>query len=144
MLGSRPGLGIDNHKHFWKQLEFQKPLDFWVQLQLLKGNRFSALSIKSCASCLKTEIIVLTYSWTLVPSFYIHLCLQALQGGIWPHAAAYFWGLHCNYYNGRLSFWIGGEFGENSFHSHVFAIIFSSFLHTHVSFQLKNTSFPCR
>jgi len=66
-----------------------------------------------------------------VPSFYIHLCLQALQGGIWPHTAAYFWGLHGNYYNGQLSFQIGGEFGENPFHSHMFAIFFSCFLHTH-------------
>lgn len=75
----------------------------------------------------------MTYPWTPVPSFYIHLCLRALQGGIWPHTAAYFWGLHCNYYNGQLCFQIGGEFGENPFYSHVFSIIFSSFLHTPLS-----------
>lgn len=108
----------------------------------LREIRFPALSRKPCTSCLKTEIIVLTYPWTPV-TFYIHLCLQALQGWIWPHTAAYFWGLHCNYHNGHLSPQIWGECGENPFHSHVFSIIFPP-SYTHISFQFKNISFPCR
>lgn len=69
---SRPGWAINIRTAILKEAGILRLLGLGAQL--LTGNRFAALSRKTCTSRLETAIFALTCPWPPTPSFCIRLC----------------------------------------------------------------------